>query len=131
MKSSFVKVSVAILGLLLLSGGLLVGGQGDPCCPPAAKPKPAARASANPVFCPVKSAGRLCDHGTTAILNLEGEKRARWNKAVRNYNRAVESAQSELVREAQKFPSPEEAQQVESWFAAKGKESERAGLDGK
>jgi copper chaperone CopZ len=75
------------------------------------------KSSAAPIFCPAKSNGQLCGHGTADRLNLEGSSRERWNALVRRYNAQVESAQKQLIEEARSFLTPEQARQVESFFA--------------
>lgn len=70
-----------------------------------------------PIFCPAKSSGQLCDHGTADRLKLEGPNRERWDAAVRRYNGQVESAQKQLIEDARGFLTPEQAKQVESYFA--------------
>jgi copper chaperone len=76
-----------------------------------------AKTSAGPIFCPAKSSGQLCDHGTADRLKLGGQNRERWDAVVRRYNEQVESAQKQLIEEARGFLTPEEAKQVESYFA--------------
>lgn len=64
------------------------GGQGRP---ETAHREQVSESPAFSVFCPVMSAGQLCDHGTATRLRLHGEKRAGSNAAVRTYEPAVES----------------------------------------
>jgi hypothetical protein len=89
------------------------------CCPMPSKASASRDPSRPPVFCPVKSAGQLCDHGTAAILNLKGEKRAQWYRMVEEYNRTVQSAQNRFIEQARKVLQPAELAQVQKWFAAK------------
>jgi hypothetical protein len=93
------------------------------CCPMPSKASASRDPSRPPVFCPVKSAGQLCDHGTAAILNLKGEKRAQWYRMVEEYNRTVQSAQNRFVEQARKVLPPDQLVQVQKWFAARQSES--------
>jgi hypothetical protein len=93
------------------------------CCRMPSKASASREPSSNPVFCPVKSAGQLCDHGTAAILSLKGEKRAQWSKMVEEYNRTVQSAQNRFVEQARKVLPPDQLVQVQKWFAARQSES--------
>ena len=44
------------------------------------------------IFCPMKSTGLLCSHGTADVLKLNGAKRDRWMEAANRYSKAVEAA---------------------------------------
>lgn len=112
----WLKIPVAVLTLWFVVGSAPRQVQAQ-CCPLPVKVKPATAASSDPVFCPVKSTGQLCDHGTAALLKLSGETRARWVAAVRDYNRAVEAAQRRLVGEAGRFLSAQEVAQLQAWLA--------------
>jgi len=69
------------------------------------------------VFCPMKSTGQLCNHGTADLLQLTGAKRQRWTEAANRYNKAVDAATKQLLEEATAELSPEELALVEMWFA--------------
>lgn len=109
---------IVLVLLFLTAGGSLIPVLGQ-CGPPRPKPATSQDPSRNPVFCPVKSVGQLCDHGTAAILKLKGEKRAQWYRMVQEYNRAVQSAQDRFVEQARSVLPPVEYAQVQKWFAAR------------
>jgi len=69
------------------------------------------------IFCPMKSTGQLCHHGTADLLKLTGAKRQQWTEAANRYNKAVEAATKQLLEEAKTTLSPEELALVEKWFA--------------
>ena len=52
------------------------------------------------IFCPAKSTGQLCNHGTADVLKLSGAKRDKWTEAANRYNRAVDAATKQLLEEA-------------------------------
>jgi hypothetical protein len=68
------------------------------------------------VFCSAKKTGQLCNHGTADLLKLSGAKRERWTEIVNRFNKNVEVATQELLKEAKAVLSPEEFAQVEAWF---------------
>ncbi len=69
------------------------------------------------IFCPAKSTGQLCGHGTADLLKLGGEKRQKWAEAAGRYNKAVAAATKQLLEDSKPVLSPEEYAQVEKWFA--------------
>ena len=69
------------------------------------------------IFCPAKSTGQLCDHGTADVLKLSGAKRQSWTEAANRFNQTVEAATKQLLKDAKPTLSPEEYAQVEKWFA--------------
>ena len=71
---------------------------------------------ATPVCCPAKSSGQICDDGTAGLLKLDSANREGWAGAVRRYNSHVESAQKQLIEEARGFLTPEQTEQLESYF---------------
>lgn len=105
----FTLLLVFALGLVMVSAQ-----QNSGCQSHAAQE---AKTSASPIFCPAKSSGQLCGHGTADLLKVEGANRERWDAAVRRYNAQVESAQKQLIEEARAFLTPEQAKQTESYFA--------------
>jgi hypothetical protein len=116
-KAMVIFGAAVIAAVALFPCGKVCNTAGGPNRASAVHREQVGESSADPVFCPVRSAGQLCDHGTAALLRLQGEKRARWNRAVRKYNQAVESAQRRLVTDIQSFLSPAEVKQVGVWFA--------------
>jgi hypothetical protein len=117
------RTSLVTCGMNLVMFFVIVGSSPSTvlaqCCPMPSKASASRDPSRPPVFCPVKSAGQLCDHGTAAILSLKGEKRAQWYKMVEEYNRTVQSAQNRFVEQARKVLQPAELAQVQKWFAAR------------
>ncbi len=109
---------IGLVMLLVIAGGSLnvVLGQ---CCPIPPKPSTSQDSSRHPVFCPVKSTGQLCNHGTAAILSLKGDKRTQWYTMVQEYNRTVQSAQNRFIEQARRLLPPAELAQVQKWFAAR------------
>lgn len=79
------------------------------------------QSAATPVFCPVKSPGQLCTHGTADLLKLEGPARERWIAAVRQHNAQVKKAQKQILEEARGFLTPTQMKEAESFFAKQGK----------
>lgn len=69
------------------------------------------------VFCPTMKTGQLCTHGTSDALNCAGAQRDRWVAAVRDYNRAVDAATKQLQAQAKTILTPEQAAEVNRWFA--------------
>jgi len=69
------------------------------------------------IFCPAKSTGQLCDHGTVDVLKVSGAKRQSWSEAANRYNKSVEAATKQLLQDAKATLSPEQYAQVEKWFA--------------
>lgn|GEM_PF-5688162 len=67
-------------------------------------------------FCPVKSPGQLCTHGTADLLKLEGVKREQWIAAVRRYNKQVQDGQARILEEARGILTPEQTTLVKSFF---------------
>jgi hypothetical protein len=61
--------------------------------------------------------GQLCSHGTTEALRLTGPKAEQWVAAVRRYNRAVNEATSQLQADAQTLLTPQQAAELNRWFA--------------
>src|SRR6266481_5778372 len=109
-------VVMAVLGVFLLSPALA---NSQESCPAATQQEVKTQgeisaqgdneAKRAPVFCPAKSTGQLCGHGTAARLKLDGQNRERWNAVVRRYNEQVENAQKQLIEEARPFLTPEQA----------------------
>jgi len=69
------------------------------------------------VFCPTMKTGQLCTHGSSDALNCAGAQRDRWVAAVRQYNRAVDAATKQLQADAKTILTPEQAKEVNRWFA--------------
>lgn len=69
------------------------------------------------IFCPTMKTGQLCSHGTSDLLQLSGGNRDRWIAAVRRYNKAVDAATAQLQKDAQALLTPEQATEVQRWFA--------------
>lgn len=82
-----------------------------------AKHSAASSSMSEAIFCPTKSTGQLCNHGTADVLKLSGTKRQQWTEAVNRYNKAVEAATKQLLQESKGSLSPEELALVEKWFA--------------
>lgn len=72
---------------------------------------------AGAIFCPAKSTGQLCNHGSADVLKLSGAKRQSWTDAADRYNKSVEAATKQLLEDAKSTLSPEEYAQIEKWFA--------------
>ncbi len=117
MKQSGKKVTAIIttVAAIILSSLIAATAQQKSSCGLQAAQQ--SKSSAALIFCPAKSNGQLCGHGTADRLNLEGSSRERWDALVRRYNAQVESAQKQLIEEARSFLTPEQARQVESFFA--------------
>lgn len=111
-------VVTTIIGVFLL-GLVMVSAQHNSGCQSHAAQNVAqeSKTSAGPIFCPAKSSGQLCGHGTADLLKVEGANRERWDALVQRYNKQVESAQKQLIEEARAFLTPEQVKQVESYFA--------------
>lgn len=69
------------------------------------------------VFCPVMKTGQLCSDGTTETLKVTEAQTAQWHAAVRRYNKAVDAATKQLQADAKTVLTPEQAAQVDRWFA--------------
>lgn len=69
------------------------------------------------VFCPSMKTGQLCGHGTSDLLQLSDDNREQWQAAVRRYNKAVDTATVQLQKDAQALLTPEQATEVQRWFA--------------
>ncbi len=69
------------------------------------------------VFCPTMKTGQLCSHGTSDLLKLSGDNRDQWIAAVRRYNKSVDDATAKLQEDAAKLLTPQQAAEVERWFA--------------
>lgn len=74
------------------------------------------RSSEGLVFCPKKTAGQLCNQGIADTLKLSGPKREQWTAIANRFNKNVEAATQELLKEAKAVLSPEEFAQVETWL---------------
>lgn len=70
-----------------------------------------------PVWCPTKSKGQLCGHGTADRLSLTGEKRAQWEAVLKQYNHTVEESQKSLLVQAEQLLAPEQVREVKAWLA--------------
>ncbi len=70
-----------------------------------------------PVWCPTKSKGQLCGHGTADRLSLTNEKRAKWEAVIQRYNQTVEESQKSLLAEAEHLLAPEQVSEVKVWLA--------------
>lgn len=117
MKRREVKLaSVIFLGLLFASGTFYAQEQAGQHAQHTRGTSSATNMS-GAIFCPAKSTGQLCDHGSADVLKVTGAKRQNWSEAANRYNKAVEAAQKQLLEDAKTALSPEEYAQVEKWFA--------------
>lgn len=73
--------------------------------------------ASQPVWCPTKSKGQLCGHGTADRLALSNEARAKWESAIKKYNQTVEDGQTILLAEAEHLLKPEQLAEVKAWLA--------------
>jgi hypothetical protein len=69
------------------------------------------------IFCPTMNAGQLCTHGSANNLGLSGPKVDQWREVARKYNRAVEAATNQLMKDAETLLTPEQMTQLKGWFA--------------
>ncbi len=61
--------------------------------------------------------GQLCSHGTADLLKLMGDNRDKWAEAARRYNKAVDAATLQLQQDSKDLLTPEQAAEVQRWFA--------------
>lgn len=108
--------SIAVLGALF-GVGMLFGQEHGAGHGATAVGKSSGGDMSQAIFCPAKSTGQLCTHGTSDVLKLSGTKRQSWTDAQNRYNKAVEAATKQLLEDAKATLSPEEYTQVENWFA--------------
>ncbi len=110
---------VGLAGIVVLVALFAVGtfhGQEHSAGQQAKQPK-AMSSMDGAVFCPMKSTGQLCNHGTAYLLKLTGAKRQSWTEIANRYNKAVEAATKQLLQEAKVGLSPEQLELVEKWFS--------------
>jgi hypothetical protein len=115
MKNSLFGIITSFLLAGVFSTGLLFG-QEHPA-DHSGEPAKAASAEVPVIFCPTMKTGQLCSHGTADALRLSTEKRERWVEAARRYNKAVNVATNQLLKETGPLLSPEEHALLETWFA--------------
>ena len=93
----------------------------------ATAPKPSAAANApaattkkpgdpDEIFCPTMKTGQLCSHGTSDALSLEDAKREVWIEAVRRYNKTVDDATVQIMKDAKDLLDPAKSAEVARWF---------------
>lgn len=69
------------------------------------------------IFCPTMTTGQLCTHGSANNLGLSGAKVDQWREVARKYNRTVEAATGQLLKDAEGILTPEQVAQLKAWFA--------------
>ncbi len=58
----------------------------------------------------------MCSEGTTSILGVSGDKEKQWVEAARKYNKAVDAATEQLMKDAQPILTPEQMAELKTWF---------------
>jgi hypothetical protein len=69
------------------------------------------------VFCGTMKTGQLCSNGTVTLFGLTADKRDAWLAAVREYNKAVNTAITALQAQAKTNLSAAQVAEVNRWFA--------------
>jgi hypothetical protein len=63
------------------------------------------------------NAGQLCSHGSANTLGLTGQKFEQFREAARKYNRVVDAATEQLMKDAEGILTPAQMAQLKGWFA--------------
>ena len=61
--------------------------------------------------------GQLCSHGSANNLGVAGQKEEQWIQVAHKYNRAVDAATEQLMKDAEGILTPEQIHQLKGWFA--------------
>ena len=61
--------------------------------------------------------GQVCTHGTAAILGLTGKDAEEWTALARTYNKAVNEATEQLIKDASAKLNPKQMELLRAWFA--------------
>ena len=61
--------------------------------------------------------GQVCTHGTAAILGLTGKDAEEWTTLARTYNKAVNEATEQLIKDASAKLNPKQMELLRAWFA--------------
>lgn len=69
------------------------------------------------IFCPTMNTGQLCSHGTTNVLQVSPDKQDQWLQAARQYNRAVDAATTQLMKDAEGILDAQQMALLKAWFA--------------
>jgi hypothetical protein len=68
------------------------------------------------IFCPTMHTGQLCTHGTTNVLSVPPDKQDQWAQTTHRYNKAVEAATAQLMKDAEGVLTPEQLVLLKAWF---------------
>ena len=101
------RVGIAVLGLALSFGALVVDAQQRPQAAAPAAPE---------VFCNTMQAGALCPTGTVSVLKLSGPKVQQWLDLVGKYNDTVENATRQLKADAKSVLTPAQLAELDRWM---------------
>ena len=101
------RVGIAVLGLALSFGALVVDAQQRPQAAAPAAPE---------VFCNTMQAGALCPTGTVSVLKLSGPKVQQWLDLVGKYNDTVENATKQLKADAKSVLTPAQLAELDRWM---------------
>lgn len=121
MREKLIRLTV-VLGWLAMAGVPLYAQdhsqhQGAPATSATAARGASTMTKSESIFCPTMNTGQLCSHGTTNVLQVSPDKQDQWLQAARQYNRAVDAATTQLMKDAEGILDAQQMALLKAWFA--------------